>query len=92
MFLPRLRSETSALIRGGMMQVDSRWNSEIVEDRTKVFLSDLQCVEGFSDDEVSFGVMCAVEDWLTALRGVERNHAVECLRELAERMQRSEST
>lgn len=62
------------------------WNSEIVEDRTKSFLNKLQIFEGFSDDEVSFGVICAVEDWLTALKGIERSHAVECLRELAERI------
>ena len=73
-----------------MMQVDSWWNSEIVEDRTKLFLRNLQSFEGFSKDEVSFGVMCAVEDWLTSLQGVERSHAVECLHELAERIERSE--
>jgi hypothetical protein len=38
-----------------MMQVDSWWNSEIVEDRTKLFLRNLQSFEGFSNDEVSFG-------------------------------------
>ena len=62
------------------------WNSEIGEDRTTRFLSKLQSFEGFSNDEVSFGVMCAVESWLTALQGVERSHAVECLHELAERI------
>jgi hypothetical protein len=68
------------------------WNSEIVEDRTKLFLNKLQIFEGFSNDEVSFGVMCAVEGWLTALQGVERCHAVECLHELAERIHDPEST
>jgi hypothetical protein len=33
---------------------------EIVEDQTKLFLNELQIFEGFSNDEVSFGVMCAV--------------------------------
>jgi hypothetical protein len=81
--LPRLRPETtSELIRRNEVM----WNSEIVEDRTKLFLNKLQIFEGFSNDEVSFGVMCAVEDWLTALQGVERSHAVECLHELAERI------
>jgi hypothetical protein len=68
------------------------WNSEIVEDRTKLFLSKLQNFEGFSNDDVSFGVMCAVEDWLTTLRSANRSHAVECLRELAERIHLSEPT
>ena len=66
------------------------WNSEIVEDQTKLFLNKLQFFEGFSNDEVSFGVMCAVEDWLTALHGLERSHAVECLHALAERLHVSE--
>jgi hypothetical protein len=87
--LPRLHSETAReLIRRN----DAMWNSEIVEDRTKLFLSELQIFEGFSNDEVSFGVMCAVEKWLTALQGVERCHAVECLHELAERIHDPDST
>jgi hypothetical protein len=69
-----------------MRNSDIVWNSEIVEDQTKLFLSKLQSFEGFSDHEVSFGVMCAVEDWLTTLQGVERSHAIECLHELAERI------
>lgn len=69
-----------------MRNSDIVLNSEIVEDQTKLFLSKLQRFEGFSDHEVSFGVMCAVEDWLTTLQGVERSQAVECLHELAERI------
>ena len=69
------------------MPAESIWNSEIVEDRTKLFLTKLQDFEGFSDDEVSFGVICAIEEWLTGLQGVERSHAFECLHELAARIQ-----
>jgi hypothetical protein len=85
MFLPRLRCVTSELIRNDARGF-SMWNSEIVEDRTKLFLTELQSFEGYSNDEVSFGVICAVEDWFTALQGAERSHAVECLFELAERI------
>ena len=74
-----------------MRNSDIVWNSEIVEDQTKLFLSKLQSFEGFSDHEVSFGAMCAVEDWLTTLQGVERSHAIECLHELAERIRHPES-
>jgi hypothetical protein len=63
-----------------------------LKTKTKLLLSKLQTFEGFSDHEVSLGVMCAVEDWLTTLRGVERSHAVECLHELAERIHHPESS
>lgn len=71
---------------------DVMWNAEIVEDRTKLFLSEVQGAEGFSNDEVSFGVMSAVEDWLDALQGSERRQAVERLFDLAARIHLSEPT
>lgn len=61
---------------------------EIVEDRTKLFLRNLQSFEGFSNDEVSFGVMCAVEDWLTSWCRAQSRCGM--LHELAERIERSE--
>jgi hypothetical protein len=68
------------------------WNAEIVEDRTKLFLTKLQGAEGLSNDEISFGVLSAVEDWLDALQGSERRQAVERLFDLAARLHLSEPT
>lgn len=72
------------------MVEDFMWNAEIVEDRTTLFLTKMQGEEGFSDSEVSFDVVRAIEDWINASTGDERKRFVEQLFDLAARIHLSE--